>query len=291
MAEYRQGAWLNTNTPILLKTLTNGLGATTTLTYKPSTQYANTQLPYPTQTVATITTNDGNGNVATTAYTYAGGYHHIGEREFRGFHYAKVTGPAGPSGEKTITETWFHQGNDLAVGTNNPAVAHGYLKGAPYRVKVTDARGNRYSETTTTYTADANGRAPFFTPPASVVIKTCDGNATCRTTRTDYTYDAYGNVTQERQYGDTSTTTDDRTVVRTFAANTTKWIVTLPTRETIRAGLGTTGTELARTDFYYDGTTSCAAASANQTPTKGHLTRSVRWFVGRHDAPGNPHGV
>ncbi len=271
-----KGAWLNTNTPVLLKTLTNGLGATTTLTYKPSTQYANTQLPYPTQTVAAITTNDGNGNVAATAYTYAGGYHHIGEREFRGFHYAKVTGPAGPSGEKTITETWFHQGNDLAVGTNNPAVAHGYLKGAPYRVKVTDARGNRYSETTTTYTADANGQAPFFTPPASVVIKTCDGNATCRTTRTDYTYDAYGNVTQERQYGDTATTTDDRTVVRTFAANTTKWIVTLPTRETIRAGIGTTGTELARTDFYYDGTTGCATASTNQTPAKGHLTRSVR---------------
>ena len=91
------------------------------------------------------------------------------------------------------------------MGTNNPAVANGYLKGAPYRVKVTDARGNRYSETTTTYTADANGQAPFFTPPASVVIKTCDGNATCRTTRTDYTYDAYGNVTQERQYGDTAT--------------------------------------------------------------------------------------
>ena len=280
------GCWLvNANSGNTLTTLTNGLGATTTITYKPSTQYANTQLPYPTQTVASIATNDGNGTTATTTYTYAGGYHHIGDREFRGFHYAKVTGPAGPSGEKTITETWFHQGNDLAVGSNNPAVANGYLKGAPYRTKVTDARGNRYSETTTTYTADANGRAPFFTPPASVVIKTCDGNATCRTTRTDYTYDAYGNVTQERQYGDTATTTDDRTVLRTYAANTTKWIVTLPTRETIRAGLGTTGTQLARTDFYYDGTTSCAAASTNQTPTKGHLTRSVRWLSGATTHP------
>ena len=276
---------VNANSGNTLTTLTNGLGATTTITYKPSTQYANTQLPYPTQTVASIATNDGNGTTATTTYTYAGGYHHVGEREFRGFHYAKVTGPAGPSGEKTITETWFHQGNDLAVGTNNPAVANGYLKGAPYRTKVTDARGNRYSETTTTYTADANGRAPFFTPPASVVIKTCDGNATCRTTRTDYTYDAYGNVTQERQYGDTATTTDDRTVLRTYAANTTKWIVTLPTRETIRAGLGTTGTQLARTDFYYDGTTGCAAASTNQTPTKGHLTRSVRWLSGATTHP------
>lgn len=73
--------------------------------------------------------------------------------------------------------------------------------------------------------------------------------------------------------------------MRTFAADTTKWIVKLPTRETIRAGLGTTGTELARTDFYYDGTASCATASVTQTPTKGHLTRSVRWLSGTTTHP------
>ena len=104
-----------------LTSITNGLGATTTIAYTPSTNYTNTQLPSPTATVSAITTNDGNGNVATTRYTYSGGYHHIGEREFRGFNYVKVTGPAGASGEQTITETWFHQGNDTAVDLNDPA--------------------------------------------------------------------------------------------------------------------------------------------------------------------------
>ena len=268
-----------------LTSITNGLGATTTIAYTPSTNYTNTQLPSPIYTVSSITINDGNGNVATTWYTYSGGYRHLGEREFRGFNYVKVTGPAGASGEQTITATWFHQGNDTAVGVNNPNVADGYLQGAPYRTKVTDGRGNVYTETTTTYTADANGAAPYYAPPASVVTKICEGNTCGKTTRTDYTYDAYGNVTQEVHRGDTSTTTDDRTVVRTYSPNTTKWIVSLPTRERLHAGVSATGTKLAQTDLYYDGTTTCTVAATNQAPTHGNLTRTVRWLSGATTSP------
>ena len=261
----------------LVKVITNGIGGSTTIEYTPSTEYANTQLPFPIQTVSKITTDDGNGNVSGTTYEYEGGFHHIGERDFRGFNYVKVTGQAGPSGEQTITETWFHQGNDTAVDLNDPDVADGYLKGAPYRVKVTDSQGNLYSETTTTYTADDNGQAPFFSPPASVVTDICDGTACSKQTRTDFTYDSNGNVTREDQHGDTGTTSDDRTVVRTYDPNTTDWILGLPTSETIYEGLGT-GTQLAQTSFYYDGTTSCSAPSTNQQPTKGQLTRVVKWL-------------
>jgi RHS repeat-associated protein len=270
----------NNEPPFLLTSVSNGLGATTTIEYTPSTEYTNTQLPFPVQTVSKITTNDGNGNVASTTYEYDGGFHHIGERDFRGFHHVKVTGPAGPSGEQTISETWFHQGNDTAVDVNNPNVPDGYLKGAPYRTKVTDGLGNLFTETTTTYVADSDGVAPFFTPPASVVTAICDGNGCGKQTRTDFTYDTYGNVTEEYQYGDTGTSTDDRTVVRTFTPNTTDWLLSLPTSETIYAGLGTGGAQMAQTDFYYDGTTSCAVASTNQLPTQGNLTRVTRWLSG-----------
>ena len=37
---------------------------------------------------------------------------------------------------------------------------------------------------------------------------------------------------------------------------------------------------MAKTDFYYDGTTSCGVPSTNQQPTKGHLTRVVSWLNG-----------
>ena len=153
-------------------------------------------------------------------------------------------------------------------------------RGAPYRTKVTDDTGKVYVETTTTYTADADGQAPFYTPPASVVTKTYDGNTSARTTRTDFRYDAYGNVTQERQYGDTSTTADDRTVKRTYAPNTSQWMVGLPTSDTLYAGIGLTGTRLARTTFYYDGTSSCGVAATTQQPTKGKLTRTLQWWQG-----------
>ena len=272
-------------TPDLLTTLTTHLGGTTTVAYTPSTQYANTQLPYPVPTVSAVTLNDGQGTIGTTTYTYAGGYHHLGEDAFRGFHTATVTSPAGPSGEQTITQTWFHQGNDVAVDENDPSGAVGYIQGAPYRTKVTDGAGTLLTETTTTYTADADGQAPYYTPPASVVTKHCDG-ATCgRTQRTDYRYDAYGNITEAHQYGDTSLTTDDRTLVRTYSPNLSQWFIRQPTQERLHAGLGMTGALLARTDFYYDGTSSCAEASTTQQPTQGHRTRTVSWLAGATSQP------
>ena len=75
-----------------------------------------------TQVVGQIATDDGNGNISATTYEYAGGYFHLGEREFRGFHYAKSTGPAGPNGEQTVNETWFHQGNDTEYVSTLPAL-------------------------------------------------------------------------------------------------------------------------------------------------------------------------
>ena len=242
--------------------------------YTPSTHYANTRLPYPIQVVSAI--RDGEGG--RTTYDYAGGFHHLADRDFRGFHSVTVTGPAGAHGEQLVTQTWFHQGNDTAVGVNNPDVLVGYTQGAPYRTTVTDGVGTLYTETTTDYTPDNNG-PPFFTPPASVVTTICDGTGCDKTTQTDFTYNSHGNVTREDQYGDTSTSADDRTIVRAFdAPNTTDWLVRFPTSETIYQGLGL-GTLMAHTDFYYDGTADCGTASTTQEPTAGHLTRVVR----RHD--------
>ncbi|HQR15828.1 MAG TPA: SpvB/TcaC N-terminal domain-containing protein [Nitrospira sp.] len=278
-------AFETASTPDLLVNTQNGLGGATTITYTPSTQLGttHTQLPYPVQIVAAITTCDnwagGNciGTSATTQYTYSGGYHHFVERDFRGFSYVKMTGPVGPNGEQAISETWFHQGNDVTANVNNPNVPNGYTKGLPYRTKITDSTGRVYSDSTTTYAADVDGVAPFFTPVAQVDASIDNG---AKLTRTAYVqYDAYGNVLREDQMGDLSTTNDDRTVIRTFANNMTDWLIGFPTSETSYAGIGTT-TQVAQTTLYYDGTTGCSVASMNQVPTKGHVTRTVRWLNG-----------
>ena len=92
-------------------------------------------------------------------------------------------------------------------------------KGLAYRVKVTDAAGYIFSNTTTAYVADSDSAAPYFTPVAQVDGSLDNGAKQTRTVYADY--DAYGNVLREDQSGDLSTTSDDRTVVRTFGNNTT----------------------------------------------------------------------
>ena len=156
--------------------------------------------------------------------------------------------------------------------------------GAPYRTRATDEAGQVLSETETTYWAD-DGAAPFFAPPRQIETDICDGTtASCKSTRTVFAvYDDYGNVEQEDQYGEINDATDYRTMVRTYSPNTgEEWILGLPTSETIFQGIPA-ATQVAKTDFYYDGTSSCTVASTNQTPTKEHLTRVVRWLNGGTD--------
>lgn len=271
-------ASLNTGGSDLLRTISNGLGASSTITYVPSTQLLNTQLPFPVQVVSSITTNSGNGVISTTNYTYAEGFYHIEERDFRGFHYVKLTGPVGPNGERVIRETWFHQGNDIAIGTNNPNVDVGYMKGRPYRVRLTDAGGQLFSEITTRYAVDDVGPT-HFNPLAEVNTLICDGDGDgCdRQTRVILFHDNLGNLTREEQEGDINDPNDNRIMSRNFSPNTTAWIIGLPTNETMTT---VAGTIVAATDFYYDGVISCQQTSTNQIPTKGNLTRTVRLLQG-----------
>ncbi len=127
---------------------------------------------------------------------------------------------------------------------------NGYLKGKPYRIRVSNGAGQLFAETTTTYAADADGVAPFYTPPQQIDTSICDATACGKQTRIVYSYDSYGNVTREDRYGDIAEASDDRTAVRTFSPNTTAWLVGQPTSETIYQGIGLSN-QMASTSFYY----------------------------------------
>jgi len=282
-----------------LKSLKNGIGGQLDITYKSSANYDNLQLPFPVQTVSSTTWNDGLTNPATTEYSYSKGFYHIGERDFRGFNYAKKTDPTGANEEQKVTETWSHQGNDTDVITevisksdlaSLSGVATGYMKGKVYRERISDQRtGKTYSEITTSYLADDNG-APFFTPRHEVNRYTCDGAVTgsCnasngRQIKTVYAaYDSYGNLLEEDQYGDVGNTTDDRTIARSYSYNLDKWIVGLPSNASVYAGIGKVEAKKASSvDYYYDsvayGVTGCSQSSTAQTPSEGNVTREVYW--------------
>ncbi|MGB5051542.1 MAG: RHS repeat-associated core domain-containing protein [Caldilineaceae bacterium] len=100
---------------------------------------------------------------------------------------------------------------------------------------------------------------------------------TNKTTRSEFVYDSYGNVTREIRHGDTSTTSDDRNIERGYVYSTTVgYLVDRPQWEKLWAGTGSgsSGQEQARTDYLYDNTTTVGA-----TPTKGNLTEARRYYT------------
>ena len=290
--------------PDLEDQMTNGLGGTTTITYLPSTQpqfqNAPGALPYPIHTVSNLTTTDGNGNSSTSTYSYTSGYHHIGERDFRGFRTASVTSPGATDADKTVATTEFLQGRGGAPsGGVTPIAADdqkvsgdALLKGRPYRVTMAKKADPNFvfTKIETSYHDDRigpNTSAPWFTPPAQVETMLCE-NDPCVTTQvaiaaTDY--DAYGNILRESYHGDVNLTGDEKTIQREFLVNTTDYVVNTPKREAIYKGLSVAvPNKLAETFFFYDGTGtgSCTGApsGSDTTVTKGKLTKIVRWLDG-----------
>ena len=280
-------------TPItdLLTRVSNGLGGEINVTYSLDPWVDNPysrRFPFLMQLVAAISVSDGNGNTATSNYFYDGGFYHIGEKDFRGFNYAKVINPSSPDGMQTVTETWFHQGDDVAVGFNNPSVPTGYMKGKPYRTTTSiPSLWGGYevvSQTDTTYTLK-NAGTNYYAPPTQVDSYFYEGGY--RQTRAVYDYDAYGNITLEERYGDVGSGANkllNMTIVRSFSPNETgtNWLVGFPSSETVYRGIGTAESDkISKTNYYYDNYTDCASVpttASSQTPDKGNLTRVSRWL-------------
>ena len=88
----------------LLRSIDNGVGATTSITYTPSTDCAQTVVPFSIQSVKTITRTNNLGDVYTTSYKYNQGVWSGSDREFRGFAKVSVADADG-----NYTETNYSQ--------------------------------------------------------------------------------------------------------------------------------------------------------------------------------------
>jgi RHS repeat-associated protein len=130
----------------------NGLVSYATYTYRASSHYENTLLPFVVQTLAVVdlfvSTNTeigGTGQInSTTAYTYAGGYYDAEDREFRGFQQTIQSNPD----ETTVTRQ-FHQDD--------------YFKGKEASSEVKDSAGTALLETTFTWGLE------FLNPPDNTI--------------------------------------------------------------------------------------------------------------------------
>jgi RHS repeat-associated protein len=142
---------MNSVKPHLMKSVVNNLGATTQVTYAPSTKFYLadkaagtpwlTRLMYPVHVVAQIDRIDAISNShLTSTYSYHHGFFDGVEREFRGFARVEQTDAEtfaiGTTGTETFqpptrTVSWFHTGAWLEKETLEAALALEYYPPGP----------------------------------------------------------------------------------------------------------------------------------------------------------------
>ncbi len=247
----------------------NGMGATTTLEYTPSSAYENTNLPFIVHTISSMTVDDGLGTTSTSTYTYSGGLFDFPEREFRGFEYVKSTSP-----NNTTSETWFYQSD--------------YLKGRSYRTESRDPSETLLGKTEQTWQTtllNTGYENCAFVKQSQVRNENYDSAGTVFS-QEDATYDdTNGNLLTRVVSGtgaESITTEYEYTNMGTWLWRATKATTTGSTsgkvRETTYAYQSATGNLLSQTSWNNSGA----------SPTVSMSYDSFGNLVSTTDAKGNP---
>ena len=219
--------------PDLLKVIHTGLGGSHTLGYSPSTDFANEPdavqvLPYVVQTLSSIQTDDGNGTVSTTTFSYGGGYHSASRREFRGFERVRRTDDEGAT-----VETRFYQGREP---WGNAESDPDCFKGLPRYVVSKDPSGYTYKEVETTYEHVSLYSATEFPRLRQVEERIFEKEADPRIILTTIDeYGSYGNVEKKTSWGDVNDPADGRVERASFSPDTTDWILSRPSQVSVCA--------------------------------------------------------
>lgn len=241
----------------LMKTIANGLGGTTEITYKSSLYYDNTggdgrcDLPFAIQTVSAVKQSDGLGHFYYSNYSYAGGLFVPDKRDLRGFGYVKVI-----DAEGSVSETYFKQ-DDI-------------FKGLPYKEQISDSSGKVYSRTLKDYNSSVPYAGCVFPYLSEEESHNYDGELTAKVTKAAYEYDSYGNPAKVIHYGDTDISGDEKEVDIEYVYNTAVWILGLPSHNYVKDA---SGNVVSESRFYYDN-----HQSFSDTPAKGNLTKEEKWL-------------
>jgi RHS repeat-associated protein len=234
--------------PNLLASYTVPMGGKKSITYRSSAGLSNTVLPFKIQIVNSITTDDGRGPIATTDFQYDGGRWDPVERQFMGFRTVTATLPANP-GETARPKI-------VSTYDQSPACL-----GRVSMVESFDGAGTLLRTEMQGMMPDT--QLPFICHNTSSESLEHQG-ATTKTTKTLRTFNLYGEVTREVDYGNLAVTGDEVTQWNYFYPNTTEYLVACPSLTYVRAGAGvTTNPLLASRQTRFDG-----GASFNVPPTR-----------------------
>lgn len=253
----------------LLRRIDNGLGKVQTIDYKPAVLDAasarddgspwTTRMNIAMPVVSRVTVDSSLGDPPLVSeFTYRDGTYDPTERTFAAF--------AGGTVRELGDE---HTPTLLTTSTFDTGLQERVLRGALLTEQTEDETGRVYSITTNAYTRRTldpalnpasdpavDGRAVRYAFKSSERVEHVEGQPSAsRVTLTEIDEDDYGNVTEERRWGevagnDVLAGNDETIIERTYANNTEDWLLGfLASEETLDAA----GNRLAMTRKYYDG--------------------------------------
>ena len=260
------------------------LGGSTSYTYQATSEYTNeagellnADLPSTYNTLRSMTSDNGLGEVATTTYEYADGSFYYADqydRRFAGFGNITTTNALGET-----TTTYSHQGN----GDDSVSYESGdsFAKmNKPYRSEMRDASGTLIKTTITSWGEDDLGYDNAFVHQDEVVELLYDTSGSHTDTAVSFTYDSTtGNSITKTEYGEvnasedgsyTDSGDDDRTTTTSYATDATGVITALSSAITLT---DTDGTTISQTRYIYDG----LAFGSVET---GNVTQAEMWISG-----------
>lgn len=268
--------------PYQLKSISNGIGRTTTISYRSSVEDMVRDrdadrpwpegVPFPVPVVAKIEVNDGLSTYA-TKFEYHDGRYDGEEKEFRGFAGAERQ------------EIGDISAPDLIMAyTYNTGAKQEALKGKPLALKAQTEQGDvfyheEYNWATRILAEGVNGddrkvTFPYQETKARDVLE--KGNGTPVQLKWEYEYDNYGNMTRQIEHGRMDTGWDDERVTETsytagYPSGLSNWILDKVVESTTT---DENGDLVAHKRNYYDG------SSALGEVGKGNLTRVEEWVAG-----------
>lgn len=254
----------------LLTNSTNDKGAVTTVEYKPSTSIGNNnnKVPFVSQLVAKISTNNGRGAIRETRYTYSNNSYDYQNR--RPLGYGSVSAILPKIGDEVTGPTV------VTVFLNDHIAQHGLVKSQTY----IGGDGNTYKYTQNSWSTTPGGsvKGPYWIKVTSTLEKTKYGSALLETKK-EYSWRSYGQLNWVKDYGFTNSGTDldvaDNTIKQYYYAdNVSKYMLNYPRRVRFHSGLSVTNNEqnwLSDQTYMYDG------GAYNVPPSRGNLTKIQQW--------------
>lgn len=276
--------------PYQLKTITNGIGLTTTISYSssvdemvrareagvPWTQWT----PFPVPVVTRIEAFDGVNPPYITEIEYRNPYYDGEEREFRGFASATRR----ELGDTTLPDLYTDHLFDTGI-------EHDVLKGKTLSF---EARGEAKSGEDVFYREELAWEARKLLDGASGETRTVNfaaqtarertvteqGRGTPVTLRWEYDYDNYGNTIYQKEFGRLDGAWDDERVTETVytAADVSGLNAWMLDKVVIQTTSDENGVMVAQKRNYYDD------QPLGQVGARGNLTKVEDWIDGTHYA-------